>query len=376
VRRLLGLLSVGLALAALLFLASVWTYASLHLLETRVPGLGNFEETVRALPRDGDGKFRFAVMGDPEENPAIFRGLMKQASRMGAAFVVITGDIVDLPRPAGFGFFNYVYRALGSEALPTFSCVGNHDESPNDLFEKYLGPEEFSFLYQGSIFIFVDNNDPGRYARCESYVRQEIERHRGRADHVFIVVHKPIVEYRRDGGELQDFRSTGGYLYRILDSEKVDAVLAGHYHGYLREEYKDTLLLVTGGAGSRLHGPGGFHMVLIDVSPRGIKDTKVMAEDLGSLWDRLSYRVVVSVYSALFGRWWPPVVWAMISGLLLVLGLVLLRARPARGKGVCDGASNPDGNVERLGGGPGVQRGGQPPPAVESPPPRVGRSRS
>ncbi|MGH9362153.1 MAG: metallophosphoesterase family protein, partial [Thermoanaerobaculia bacterium] len=249
-------------------------YASLHLGAGHQPGLGNHEETVRMLPPAADGTFRFAVMGDPEEGAGVWRHLMRKAHELGAQFVVIAGDLVDRPTREGFEFFRYQYSALGPDALPTFAAIGNHDLSAEGLFDEYIGPPEFSFVHGDSLFVFADNNLPEGLPRCGRYVRGEIERHRGRVRRVFIVVHKPLVDYRRQGGELQRYREAGGYLYQVLDSERVDAVLAAHYHGYLRERYKDTLLVVTGGAGARLHDSNAFHhMVLVDVGPDGIRDT-------------------------------------------------------------------------------------------------------
>ena len=316
----------------LLFLALEWAYATSHLGVGRVPGLGNFEENVRALPAPRDeGRLRFAVLGDPEEGLGTYRHLMKKAREAGADFVVITGDVADRPTREGFEYFNWVYRSLGPDALPTFAAIGNHDGPPQGFFREYYGPDLFSFVHGDCLFIFADNNHPRSFPECESFVRQEIARHRAVARHIFIVVHKPIIDFRREQGDLQNYRETGGYLYRILDEEKVDAVLAGHFHGYMRQEYKGTLLLVTGGAGSLLHAPDAFfHLVLIDVGPDGLKDTVVRADVTDTFWDRLRFRLVVSWYPALFrdGRRISILVLPAVA--VLALGFSIARGRQRR----------------------------------------------
>ncbi len=325
-RRWVGGSALVLSATFLLFLALEWAYATSHLGVRRVSGLGNFEENVRALPPPREGHLRFAVLGDPEEGLGTYRHLMQKAREAGADFVIITGDVADRPTREGFEYFNWVYRSLGSAALPTFAALGNHDVSPLGLFRDYYGPELFSFLHGDCLFIFADNNHPRSFPECESYVRQEIARHRPAARHVFIVVHKPIIDFRREEGDLQNYRETGGYLYRILDEEKVDAVLAGHFHGYLRDDYQGTLLLVTGGGGGLLHAPDAFfHLVLIDVGPGGLKDTLVRADLSDSFWDRLRFRLVVSWYPALFRDWRRSSILILPAGAVLVLGLVLAR---------------------------------------------------
>jgi len=332
-KRSIGFFAIGLGLLLALSVSLVAVHGSSHRGGARREGLGNFEETVGALPR-GDGKsFRFAVLGDPEEAPAVFRGLMHQAFDLGAAFVLITGDVVDRPTREAYEFFSYQYRALGPAALPTFAAIGNHDICPERLFQEYLGPEEFHFLHRGSLFIFADNNGPEGCTPGARYIRETIARYRGQTEHVFIVLHKPIFDFSRAGGELQNSRENSLELYQILDAEKVDAVLAAHFHGYLREMYKDTLLLVTGGAGSKLHAPDAFfHMVLVDVGPDGIHDRIVRAEAGNSIWDRVSYRLAVKVHPFLFGAPHRALAVLLAAAALVVIGLGAVaprRSRPA-----------------------------------------------
>lgn len=272
---------VGLLLTSslLLGLLAYWRAACPSRADGPVPGLGNFPETVRLLPPVRDGRFRFAVLGDPEEGLDVFHRLMEKAHALGAAFVLITGDVADDATEAGFAAFLASYRSLGPKALPTFAAVGNHDIEHTGLFEKLLGPREHSFVHGDCLFIIGDNNAPGSRPGCAQFIRDEIDRYRGQVQHVFLVVHKPITDFEKQGHGVQRVREKSAYLYDILDAEIVDAVLAGHYHGYSREMYGETVLLVTGGAGGRLHSPAArYHMVMIDVGPEGIVD-RVVGED-------------------------------------------------------------------------------------------------
>src|SRR2546422_1706380 len=174
-RRRAGLAALLLSGAVLILTAFVGIYGRSQLGLQRVKGLGNFEENVRALPPAPGGGFRFAVIGDPEEGLRTFGLLMRKARVLKADFVVITGDVVDRPTREAFELFNREYHSLGTEALPTFAAVGNHDESPLDLFTHYCGPADFHFVHERSLFIFAPNNLPSQFEGCARYVRETIE---------------------------------------------------------------------------------------------------------------------------------------------------------------------------------------------------------
>ena len=315
---------MGVAGLVFILLLVEWVYGSLYLGVKRVRGLGNFSENVALIPPPKEGRFRFAAIGDPKEGQTIYQHLMSMAYDQGASFVVCNGDLVDRATPESFELFNHGYQSLGQKALPTFSALGNHDDSPLRLFQEYYGPESFAFLYGGSLFIFADNNSPESLEGCASYVRDQIHLHGNEAKHVFIVLHKPITDHEKDERIVRN-RHRSGYMYDILDSEKVDAVLTGHFHGYAREEYNGKLLLVTGGAGARLHDARAFyHMVLIDVGPDGIKDTVVRLDEVYPFTDRLRVEAVVN-YPLFFGSWWRPLLLLLVGG-----GFVFAGLKPAR----------------------------------------------
>lgn len=346
--------AASLLLSGLIFalLATVWAYASGHLGLEHRPGLGNYPETVAMLPPAKAGSFRFAVMGDPEGGLRVYRRLMRQAAASGAEFVIITGDVAARPTQEAFDLFRYEYSHLGPAAMPTFAAIGNHDipkQGDASLFRSHVGPEYFSFVHARSLFIFVDNNKASSHDECQRFAREQIVLHKDAVDHTFIVMHYPIIDYRKRE-KLFKFKDASSYMYSILDSERVTAVLMAHVHGYLREEYKDTLLLVTGGAGGRLYNKDGFfHMVLIDVTPDGIHDSLVRIEDtsgiIGRIMERLRFTMVVELYPALFGRWQRPVLLLLVASACLAFGLLTMRSKV---EGRMPWRDSRDGETERT----------------------------
>jgi hypothetical protein len=334
-RRRLWLANLLVLVSALVItlLTTVWGYNWVYRGVGRIPGLGNYPETVAMLPPAKAGSFRFAVMGDPEKGLRVYRRLMQLAVEYGADFAIIAGDVAARPSQEAFDLFRHEYGQLGPDVLPTFAAIGNHDiprEGDASLFRSNLGPEYFSFIHEGSLFIFIDNNKPASYDECHRYALQEIALHQDAVSHVFMVMHYPIIDYEKRGN-LFEFGATSSYMRSILDSERVTALLMAHVHGYARETYKDTLLLVTGGAGGHLYDrkTGFFHMVLIDVTPEGVHDTLVKIEDtsgiLERLVDRLRFAIVVELYPALLGRWERTAILLLVAGACLALGLVTRR---------------------------------------------------
>jgi len=330
-RRFLSIGSIVLGVLLAVLPGALALYGWAHLSAGRSPRLGNFPETVEAIPPSGDNGFRFAILGDPEGGLDVYRHLMHKAAVMGAAFCIITGDVASMPSDEAFELFEDEYRNLGSSALPTFACVGNHDMVHGDpsLFRKYMGPEAYCFSYSGSLFIFVDNNGQAQTARAAPIIRDFLAKQETRPDHVFLVMHQPITDYSKRGHSFAR-RESSDAIFDLIDEGKVDAVLMGHRHGYGRETYKDALLLVTGGAGGHLYEPDDFfHMVVMDVTPSGIQDTLVKLDEPLSGLDNIRIALLVHVYPNVIGR--KPVLAGTLfaSVLLLVAGWALRRKFPA-----------------------------------------------
>jgi hypothetical protein len=123
------------------------------------PTFGNFER-VRALLRD-DGQreeFAFAVVGDTRANETsehIIRALQGED----LSFVVLLGDCLRKGTPDTHRFMRAEWAQELRTDFPVFYVVGNHDvdseEFPISQFEETYGPTNFSFDYQGHLFIFL-----------------------------------------------------------------------------------------------------------------------------------------------------------------------------------------------------------------------------
>ena len=285
-----------------------------------VPSLGNSGANVAAIPASPDGSFRFAVLGDPEERPYVFTGLMRQAAAAGATFAIIPGDLVDAPAEADFAYFAREFDGLGEAKLPTFAAIGNHDLVENDpsLFRRWLGPEWFSFVHSRVLFLFVDNNDASNDPRCVEFVRSELAAHEGAFDRSILVMHRNTIDCVVRGRPVHA-ADRGEWIAEAFGETPPAAVLTAHYHGYLRADDERTLWISTGGAGGDLQAPGErFHMVLVDVKPDALVAEEVPLDGTVSLMGDAKHMLAVSGWRDVYGS---PVRMAASIALLAALAL-------------------------------------------------------
>jgi predicted phosphodiesterase len=333
-RRLLSVGSILCSALILAFLAGLWLYTRAHFAPGHPAGLGNFAETVSRIPPPGENGFRFVVLGDPEGGLGTYSHLVEKATAMGASFAVITGDVMARPTVESFELFEYVHAKLGPKALPTLVCAGNHDIAKGEdlrLFRRYLGLEVFSFTHWGCLFIFVDNNAEHSSEPVARIIRDILARQAEKPRHVFLVMHRPIIDYTKRGKSFQ-MREQSQPIFDLMDEGKVDTVLTGHAHSYARVEHDGKLILVTGGAGGHLYNPEDFfHMVLVDVGPSGVTETLVKNDQEPRKLDRMRFGLIVKLYPQVIGN--PYVLIPSTAGAVcfLVLGSIgLFRRAPAR----------------------------------------------
>ena len=154
-------------------------------------------------------------------------------------FVVVTGDI--RTAPDNEEAYGQVKPVLAKLTAPVHVVAGNHDIAPPDTergaatFKEAFGPIWYTAEHHGVVFVFtfafpyfndyvVDGVDP------LAWTRSAIERARGKP--VIVVQHDPPVE-EFYGNEFH----AGPPLGRVklwsdlLNSNKVQAVIAGHFHG-------------------------------------------------------------------------------------------------------------------------------------------------
>ncbi len=273
-RLALWALRVILALAAAVFVAShAWGYKHLRLCRPR--NIGNLPSTVAELPDSGGaGAYRFGVIGDPEDGIEVFERSLVDMKERGCAFAVICGDLVKEPNAAAYDYFLAEF-AEGGFPGPVFTVLGNHDARRGDdrLFRSHFGPPDFAFEFRNDLFVLIDNAR-GMTEESKRFLEETLREKRPGARRAFVFAHCPFFRVAHHGTKMEP-TPTAWFVEaeRLFARHRVDAVFAGHLHGYRREVRDGVLHVVTGGAGGWLDEPEAFnHYVVVDVDGEGARD--------------------------------------------------------------------------------------------------------
>ncbi|MFO0983814.1 MAG: metallophosphoesterase [Planctomycetota bacterium] len=269
---------------------------------------------------------RFAVMGDPERNRAVFRACLQAARAQGCAFVIVLGDLVKDAYPLVFRLFLDDLRRGGyGEA---FAVVrGNHDDPQQ--FQRLFGSSNWWFRLGHALFVGLCGED-GPAAAREALA--DALAARAPLDRVLVFSHIPILPYQSqrevDRAEQSGAQSTAmATLRSLITHGHVDHVFAAHFHGFEQTELDGIAQTITGGAGAHLKGNGArHHLVVVDLHPDAVQVRRVDIDS--TAWSELGATVLLErsgldLYDRLASQ---PVTWIGSAVLVILLELALLLA--------------------------------------------------
>jgi hypothetical protein len=274
------------------------------------PTIGNFAR-VRALLRENgqQGEFAFAVLGDTKANQTsehIIRAL--QAENL--SFMVLLGDCLRKGTRDTHRFLKAEWVQELVTDFPVFYVVGNHDvdseEFPVSQFEETYGPTNFSFDYQGYLFIFLRVLDKAHGYSTEetlAFLNRLLSTQRHEYDKVFVFMHIPppvSSDFYARGVENPD------EFVLLFDRFNVDYVFAGDYHGYARVRFRNTNYVISGGGGAHLERQkfGKFHHALVIRVGEGFISERILhVREKASLEDRIEYLAFSEVFPWLRDHW-------------------------------------------------------------------------
>ena len=221
-----------------------------------------------------DVPFTFAVVGDTQDQPTVWRDVAARVQEARPAFVVHVGDLV------GNGFEAEAWnRELFGPARELFASApllvvpGNHEEDAPAWY-RYGAFARGAHTWQrryGSLELFgVDSNRPcGTGSVQAAWLREALQRSTARWR--IVLHHHPVWSSDSDDyGDAQAGVEASGDprvqdLKAIYEEADVDLVLSGHVHGYERtwplrgdrvDRERGVTYIVTGGAGGYLDAFG------------------------------------------------------------------------------------------------------------------------
>jgi len=229
--------------------------------------------------------FRFAAFGDTRSGHQVHRLLVDAIAKEDVDFVINSGDLVEF---GGYDdqwmtFFR-IEAPLASHAF-LYPVVGNHDDSPQRLFERYFLTELYArgtrYYVQdfGDVrFVAMDSEveisrDSTQWNFIESNLKEGAEK-----DMIMVLsLHRPPYSSGTHGSEL-GFRAL---VDELAIKYGVELVLAGHDHDYERTKpIRGTTHIVAASAGANIRpvGPSDFtevlrtepHFVILDVDGKSL----------------------------------------------------------------------------------------------------------
>jgi len=218
---------------------------------------------------DSPDSFKFIAFGDNRDGPEVFAKILEETQTYDAVFGFNDGDIVSGGRESEYVEFHGWIEDL---SYPLYPVIGNHELGNNgrEVFEKYYGKTYYSFIYDNTYFIILDDADdkvPNKiYGEQKEYLISEL----GKAqayDNIIVIMHIPpfwlnvATPYTID-----ESRAIDNDFTDLMSQYNVDLVLLAHIHGFGEVNYKGVDYVITGGAGAPVDGAedeGGFYHYLI-----------------------------------------------------------------------------------------------------------------
>lgn len=218
-------------------------------------------------------QFSFIAVGDTHlggDNSRIQRILQAATARSNEFFIVL-GDIVDRGASQHYAGLKALIDTEGWSGR-FFPILGNHDVMGSSWqdFKSNFGASYYTFDVGNSRFIALDTADATLGDRQWAWFQNELNK--PRPQNTFVLSHySPILpEINDDPLQYLKFSNPeeGARFMSLCAKRGVKAVLAAHYHAYLRGNVGGTDYVVAGGGGGRCMHPTNEHFY-VEVTVNG-----------------------------------------------------------------------------------------------------------
>jgi len=191
--------------------------------------------------------------GGYEHDAKSFKQAVKQINAIEPAFVVICGDLVNTANDRSFADFNAIKAGFN---MPCYCVSGNHDignqATPASLqtYRRVIGKDYYSFEHRGCRFVIVNtclwkNPVKDESERQDAWLKKTLDLGASQHSPVFVVGHHPL--FIKDPDEKEEYYNlppaTRKSLLNLFEKSGVVAILGGHTHKLLINEYKGIQLL-------------------------------------------------------------------------------------------------------------------------------------
>jgi 3',5'-cyclic AMP phosphodiesterase CpdA len=248
----------------------------------------SFHSRVFAAESPATEAFTFVQISDPQlgkggsaPNPyeftvSSFKRAVRLVNALEVDFAIICGDLIHraYQDPNSLADFKEIQAGF---TVPCYIAPGNHDVgdggsrptvSSLNRYRQEFGEDYFSVEHKGYTFAIANTSlwryqVQGESETHDSWFKQTLAAARDKNSPVFVAQHYPIADLRLSAADELE-------LLTLLDTSGVVAVLAGHKHRLIVEDYNGIQLVAGESTGQNDDGrPLGFRIWHVD-SPTSI----------------------------------------------------------------------------------------------------------
>ena len=205
--------------------------------------------------------FTFAAYGDSRADPVVHRALADRVLDAAPAFFVHLGDFVSNGHDRSLwehDFFTPAAALLG--AAPLLPVIGNHENNAQGYYDFFAPPaaesgsttEAWYSCNYGCVHLIVLDSQQDFSPRSAQYAWLLADLASppavGAAWRI-VALHDPVYSSGLHGGNADVQK----YLVPVFESSRVNLVLSGHDHAYIRSFRNGIMYVVTGGGGAPLY---------------------------------------------------------------------------------------------------------------------------
>ncbi len=249
-----------------------------------------FEESIDgktkrlSLPESDDDQFVFLWVTDMHVRTGrtYFRELGEYAHKVGARFILHSGDLADHGDEEEYEYINAeIEQYLSPYDIYFISAIGNHDLSGDgwDAYKEHIGPSVFYFNYGNTFFIFIDTAN----ATVGRDQMEWIEEQLADSDqpNKILLSHFPFYDGTLETPTIMGDPDERYKLMYLIEEYDVDYVLTGHKHSIERHEIGDAVYLCGGTASHTVDPINGDDLLYeFTISGNDIDYDKVDLDDI------------------------------------------------------------------------------------------------
>jgi 3',5'-cyclic AMP phosphodiesterase CpdA len=258
-----------------------------------VDGLGRRPYAPPGVPPEPEPPgFRVGVLGDAQKGLANLRNIAAAVEREKVRLLLQTGDMV-ANNDDGHYLLARRYLAKGGSFSWPVIAPGNHDlKGGDERFQLQVGPLERSFTVDGVAFVLV-NNAFGKPIPTAAHLEERIAA-AGPHKAVVLAMHQaPFDVQGQAKPEYAEFLSW-------LERSKVNYLLCGHEHAYLRKKVGDTTVIINGVGGDfdTWQLDQKVYATILEINGSTISDRSLELQPVHEVWENIEHLAIGHVGEA------------------------------------------------------------------------------